>query len=127
MSEYELLLKKSQILLTEAIKDEKIGCYNKCISSLWFAIENLLKAIILRRKGSYPKKIGKLIAIMVQEIKSLNGDKIIIKYLRELYSDRKDIDHGLLIISKKRCREDLKKGEYVVKFLTDMFNIELPK
>jgi len=61
MKEYELLLKKSQVFLSEAIKDKEIGCYNKCVSSLWFAIENILKAILLKRKGSYSKRVGKLI------------------------------------------------------------------
>lgn len=124
MSDYELFLRKSRVLLSEALEDFKIKCFNKCTSALWFSIEGLLKAIILQLKGSYPRRIGNLINIISKELQNRNFDKIIIKYIREIYNDRKNADHGILLIDEKRCKENLKKGKRVISSLIKLFNIK---
>ncbi len=124
MSEYSFLLMKASVLLSEAVRDKEIKCYNKSVSALWFAIENILKAILLRKKGSYPRKVGVMIARIAELIDSVHGGKIIVRYVRELYNDRKNVDHSVILMSESRCEEDFRKGRFVVNFLVKLFGIE---
>ena len=73
-SRYDLLIQKSVILLNEALKDREIGCYNKSVSALWFSIENIIKAILLKNRGSYPSRVGSLINLIAREIKKVRWE-----------------------------------------------------
>ena len=52
---YKQYLDKAKILLAEAEKDLAIGCNNKLVSAAWFAIETLLRAIVIQRGLPIPK------------------------------------------------------------------------
>lgn len=85
------------------------------------------EAIILSTKGSYPTRIGALINLLAQIIKSSKEGKLIIRYIREIYNDRKSVDHGILIATEERCRKNIIKGEYVISYLEQRFRIKLMK
>jgi len=125
MSEKDLLLEKARKFLLEASRDKNFGCYNKGISSLWFAIEHFLKLILLKEKGSYPKRIGRMLSLTTQEIKKKGGNIIIVKYLREIYNARKNVDHSTLIVSEELCNKFFKKGNKVLEALSRLFGISL--
>ncbi len=52
---YKQYLDKAKILLAETEKDLTIGCNNKLVSAAWFAIEALLRAIVIQRGLPIPK------------------------------------------------------------------------
>jgi len=125
MKNYRQLLVKARILLDEAYKDKDINCYNKWISALWFAIESMLKAIFLKIKGSYPTRIGSLINLLARELRSSKEGRLVLRYIREIYNNRKDVDHGFLIATKERCESNISKGEYVIMYLENIFKIKI--
>jgi len=67
MPKYREYLEKSIVLIEEARKDLEIGCYNKAISASWFAIEILLRALLLFLGKPMMERSGALIG-QVQRI-----------------------------------------------------------
>ncbi|MGQ4892782.1 MAG: hypothetical protein ACP6IP_09895 [Candidatus Njordarchaeia archaeon] len=88
---YEAYLKKFEIFLDEIEKDRGIGCYNKVVSSLWFALEALLKSILLGDGKNPPEKAGKLISVFAKFY--FEGDRVLLDNLNRLYIMRKEVDH----------------------------------
>ena len=91
---FESYLKKAKILLEEARKDLISGCYNKAVSASWFAVENLLRAFLLRRGKVPPERPNKLISIIHKMLYEEYPDKRhLIPEISSLYEKRKRADH----------------------------------
>jgi len=107
------------------LKDKEIGCYNKAISALWFSIENLIKALMLKVKGSYSNKVGTLLNFFSNFVKNSNINLDVVESVREIYLARMHIDHKLLIMDKTRCEVIFNKAEDVLRALEKMLEMEL--
>lgn len=91
---FESYLKKAKILLEEARKDLINGCYNKAVSASWFAVENLLRALLLRGGKIPPERPNKLISIIHKMLYEKYPDKrYLIPEISSLYEKRKRADH----------------------------------
>ena len=99
---YRDYIRKFKILLEEAEKDFINGCYNKTVSSLWFSIEALIRAILIRTQGWVPERTGKLISVFGVFLKRKFPSEIyLIKDLSRLYVHRSNVDHGRKVYDKK--------------------------
>ena len=110
---YQQYLKKAKILIDEAEKDLSIGCFNKSVSASWFAVEALLRAIVLFKRKPMPERPNKLIS---QIHRMIHTDYPHLKYLVpkicSLYEHRKRADHHeiTLILPKQRKYLNVLRG-----------------
>ena len=93
-------VKKANILLQEAIKDSSMGCHNKAVSTFWFSIEQLLRAITYFYKRVTYEKPGKLISMF--STLPCGKNKKIVTALNTLYNLRRLVDHTTGIIDYER-------------------------
>jgi len=107
---YEIYLRKFKIFYEEALKDLKIGAYNKTVSALWFSIEALLRGLLLKNNKNPPERSGKLInvatEILFHDVKDATR---LSRLLTSLYYRRREIDHRKKIADKTYAEFSLRK------------------
>jgi len=107
---YEIYLRKFRIFYEEALKDLKIGAYNKTVSALWFSIEALLRGLLLKNNKNPPERSGKLInvatEILFHDVKDATR---LSRLLTSLYYRRREIDHRKKIADKTYAEFSLRK------------------
>ena len=112
---YSRYIRKFRILLDEAEKDFLNSCYNKTVSALWFAIENLLRAILIHAKGWVPERSGKLISVFYNFLGMKIPEKTyLIKLINSLYMHRKNADHRSNIYNAEKVREIYNKSKELI-------------
>jgi len=97
-------LRKAIILLKEAKSDLKIGNFNKAVSAMWFALEAIMRGILIFSGKQVPAKSGALMSKFVKFIVNLGANATIKDLLNSIYFVRMNADHKARIIDK-RCAE----------------------
>ena len=118
---WRIYLEKTNRFLREAEIDIKYGCYLKAISASYFAIEHMLKALIIREFGSFPTKIGPLFSLADKLfVRKITSEKELKKYrdlmiiAREIYNHRKNVDHLDYIPKKNEAEEVLENTKLII-------------
>ena len=111
---YQQYLKKAKILIDEAEKDLSIGCFNKSVSASWFAVEALLRAIVLFKRKPMPERPNKLIS---QIHRMIHTDYPHLKYLVpkicSLYEHRKRADHHEITFDSAQAAKIFKRSKRI--------------
>ena len=108
-------LKKSDMLLREAKKDLEMNCYNKAISASWFAIETILRAVIIFLGKPMLEKSGALIG-QIQRIfrKKFPQYTSLLPKIHSIYEKRKRADHREVLFGEKEASSVVKETEIIV-------------
>ncbi|BDC17986.1 HEPN domain-containing protein [Acidianus sp. HS-5] len=80
---------KVDVLLDEAEKDIKVGCYNKAVSASYFAVSMEIEKLGYKLRTTIPRRDDKLINILMHL-----GKDSLAKEAMYLYKKRKDADYG---------------------------------
>ena len=122
MPKYREYLEKSIVLIEEARKDLEIGCYNKAISASWFAIEILLRALLLFLGKPMMERSGALIG-QVQRIfsHSYPDYKSLLPKIHSIYEKRKRADHREIIYGRKEAEEVVKAAKEIIQRIKQIF------
>ncbi len=111
---YEHYLKKARVMLNEAEKDLGNGCYNKAVSASWFAVEALLRAIVLRKGKPVPERPNRLISLIHRIIRLEHPDKKhLIPIISSLYEKRKRADHREVILDLTHAIKSLSQARKI--------------
>ncbi len=103
-----MYLNKFRILRHEALVDLNTGCYNKAVSALWFSLEALLKALIIKEKKTPPEKSGKLIGLAIRYLfHDISDPAMLSRLLISLHYRRLEIDHRRRISDKEYAEKSL--------------------
>ena len=109
------------MFLREAEVDIKNNCYLKAVSASYFAIEHLLKALIMKEFGSIPSRVGSLFSLMdklfTRKAKSKNELKHyrnLMIIVREIYNHRKDVDHLNYVPSRHEAEKTFKDAKLII-------------
>jgi len=114
-SKYIKYIEKSDTLLAEAVQDLKCGCYNKAISASWFAIETLLRGLILSLNRPMVERSGRLIG-QIQRILHDNFPELIsiIPKVHSIYEKRKRADHREIKYNKIEAQKTIKVTRIII-------------
>ena len=119
---HEVYISKFKIFYIEALRDIRLGVFNKAISALWFSLEALLRGLLLKENKTPPERSGKLISIAVnllfndvEEVFHLS------RLLTALYFRRREIDHRKKIADKSHAEDSLKKYRRIISIIAKKF------
>ena len=86
--------KKSLVLFEEALKDLEVGCYNKAVSSSYFAVRLMAEVLLEDLKTTKDDKIANAVGrILGREVK---------EEIMWLFEERKKADHRPFFFDKER-------------------------
>ena len=115
MTKWEAYLRKSTILLNEAKKDLEIGCYNKAISASWFAIEAILRALLLFLRKPMMERPGALIGQIQRIFNHTYPDyKFLLPQIHSIYEKRKRADHRETLYGEKDAELVVRAAEEII-------------
>ncbi len=107
-------LRKAEILLDEAEKDLTFGCFNKAVSAYWFAIEALIRSILLKHRRRIYEREGRLISEFRKFLLEVKPEYVVlINDINSIYAMRKIADHKSKIIEKERAKKISTKAKYI--------------
>ena len=107
-------LRKATILLKEAKSDLKIGNFNKAVSAMWFALEAIMRGILIFCGEQVPAKSGALMSKFVRFIMKLGANATLKDLLNSIYFVRMNADHKTRIIDKRCAERTWNKTENVL-------------
>lgn len=107
----ESFARKSEVLLKQAEIDLERGCYEKCVSACYFAVECALNSVSLSRQGSLPKGYRSRLALVGRWFPHL------LKDYDSLHRLRVRADHWDDLISEKEAMDSLSTSKRLVKEL----------
>ncbi len=111
---YSDYLRKAKIMLKEAEEDLNIGCYNKAVSASWFAVESLLRAIVLKKRKPMPERPNKLISLIHRLLYTEHPDKKHLAHIiSSLYEKRKRADHRETLFNRIHAMKSLSQAESI--------------
>ncbi len=108
-------VEKAYILLQEAIKDVSMECYNKAVSTFWFSIEQLLRAIVYFYKRITYERSGKLISAFSSL--PYGKDTEVLTAINTLYNLRILADHTTKIINRERFLRAMRLTHTALEYL----------
>jgi HEPN domain-containing protein len=108
-------MSKADILLREAERDLEIGCYNKAVSAVYFAVRMELETLARKLGGNVPRRDDKLINVL----KHLGKEELALDALY-LYERRKDADYGSQSLDERLARKCLILGRKIIMQIRDL-------
>jgi len=104
----EDLLKKSEKLIEEAVKDLEMGCYNKAVSAAYFSVkmttEHLLKGLRTTKDDKVANALKRLLLVKVGEKKA----EIVRRRFLALFEARKLADHRPRMLTEEEAEKFVK-------------------
>jgi len=106
-----LSLEKAKELIRQASEDPRISCFDKAVSSAYFAARMVVELFLARRRLRLPRRDDKLANLLKRQ--GFEEAEILLL----LYNWRKESDYGPRLTDKGRAEEALKLAKRVIEAL----------
>ena len=117
-------LDKHLILRKEAMVDLNNGAYNKAVSALWFSLEALFRALLIREGRTPPDRLGKLISYTIKSFFShIDNLERFARIVNTLYTMRTQVDHRDKIATKVYAEKALNLYREALEIITKVYRI----
>lgn len=106
-------LRKAEVLMGEAMMDLKMGCFNKAVSSSYFAVRLLVENFLPDLMTTKDDKIANALQREVERREGIEKAREMKLTYLFLFNERKRADHRPDLFGEDEAREVLSKAEYM--------------